>query len=463
MSLPTPVGRQKEVVCLPARGHQVVLGTAGSGKTTMAILRAAYLGHPALPGSGKVLLLTYNKALSGYIRSISSSHLNNVTVEHYHLFARGYLKANGLMKFGAIADSGRRRELISRSVESVRATLPPHTFFDRSIGFFDSEVGWLAKNGIDDIQAYLDVKRIGRGESLAPNLRRIVWDVRSNYLQMRDQAGYRYDWDDIATTVYSTLKQDVTARRYKHIVIDEGQDLSPEMLRSLAQAIPDEGSITFFGDVAQQIYGHRTSWRSAGLKPPKVWDFSENYRNSKEIAELGLAIANMPYYQGIPDMVPPKKPSAAGPRPTIVSFREEEAEIAFAVSQAKKISATASVAILVRTLAQKRLLRPLLPDDAIDLKEDTTKWVAGPNIYLGTYHSAKGLEFDHVFLPFMDEDHFPDPSQVEDFGQDEADANDGRLLYVGVTRAKTGLVLTHGGTLTHLLPADQALYAIVKK
>lgn len=43
MPLPTPIGRQKEVLYLPAKGHVAVLGTAGSGKTTLAILRSAYL------------------------------------------------------------------------------------------------------------------------------------------------------------------------------------------------------------------------------------------------------------------------------------------------------------------------------------------------------------------------------------------------------------------------------------
>jgi DNA helicase IV len=80
---PTPVKRQREVVYLPAKGHNVILGTAGSGKTTMAILRAAYLSDPELPESGPVLLLTYNKALSSYIRTISDGRLKRVTVETY--------------------------------------------------------------------------------------------------------------------------------------------------------------------------------------------------------------------------------------------------------------------------------------------------------------------------------------------------------------------------------------------
>jgi len=57
------------------------------------------------------------------------------------------------------------------------------------------------------------------------------------------------------------------------------------MLQSLVAAVPEGGSITFFGDVAQQIYGGRISWRNAGLQVDNshIWRFDQNYRNSKEI------------------------------------------------------------------------------------------------------------------------------------------------------------------------------------
>ena len=59
--LPTPIGKQREVLYLPANGHTVVLGTAGSGKTTLAILRSAYLADPSTSHSGRTLLVTFNR------------------------------------------------------------------------------------------------------------------------------------------------------------------------------------------------------------------------------------------------------------------------------------------------------------------------------------------------------------------------------------------------------------------
>lgn len=104
MSLPTPIGRQKEVLYLPAKGHFVVLGTAGSGKTTLAILRSAYLAHPQTDHSGKTLLVTFNRALVAYLKHLQDRQLTNVVVENYHKFARGYLAHCGKLSSRSICD-----------------------------------------------------------------------------------------------------------------------------------------------------------------------------------------------------------------------------------------------------------------------------------------------------------------------------------------------------------------------
>ena len=67
MALPIPIGRQKEVLVLPAQGHFVVLGTAGSGKTTLAILRSAYLADHQTDHNGTTLLVTFNRVCSSPI------------------------------------------------------------------------------------------------------------------------------------------------------------------------------------------------------------------------------------------------------------------------------------------------------------------------------------------------------------------------------------------------------------
>ena len=88
--LPQPVGRQREVLYLPAEGHTVVLGTAGSGKTTLAILRSLYLANSDTEHGGRTLLVTFNRCLVTYMRHLAGAIGRSVVVENYHQFAGTY-------------------------------------------------------------------------------------------------------------------------------------------------------------------------------------------------------------------------------------------------------------------------------------------------------------------------------------------------------------------------------------
>ena len=71
-----------EVLTLPAKGHIVVLGTASSGKTTIALLRAIQL--VSRPGDEKVLLVTFNGALGAlvdYMRNVADKVPSKLIVE----------------------------------------------------------------------------------------------------------------------------------------------------------------------------------------------------------------------------------------------------------------------------------------------------------------------------------------------------------------------------------------------
>lgn len=461
MAIPEPVGKQQEVVCLGTKGHYVVLGTAGSGKTTMAIARAKYLTQPRLPGQGAVLLITFNKALMRYIRSVAGHLSPHITVENYHLFARGYLNYRGLMSNASIVSSAARTTFIASAVQEVSQRYQPHSFFERSPKFFSDEIKWMSGQNIKDLPTYLDVRRVGRADAnLKKSVRPLMWEVRSQYLVNRAASNRLYDLDDIAAAVSLALDGDKTARKYRHVIIDEGQDLSPEMVRSLVKAVPGEGSVTFFGDVAQQIYGRGMSFRDAGLKPTDVWKFSQNYRNTRSIARLGLLISKMPYYAGETDMVEPTSPAADGPKPTLVKCVDANSEIRLISRITKEHAKTRSVAILCRTHALISAIKPYLPSSAVALREDNDNWAGNSGIFFGTYHAAKGLEFDVVALPFVSKGAMPSAEDIEADGED-AFAQDGRLLYVGVTRARTDLILTYSNEISDLLPSDPSLYVMV--
>jgi superfamily I DNA/RNA helicase len=414
----------------------------------------------------RVLLVTFNGALVTYLNSLAPDELYNVDVRTYHRFARGYLASQNRMRHGAIANPDRRRGLIRRAVQDAIATNGGHTLLARPLGMFSDEFEWIAKSGIQTASDYTNAERVGRaGIRMARSDRAMLFAIYQRYLNLRKEAGFDYDWDDVATAALDAFHQDQSPKMYQHVVIDEGQDFSPVMLKSLAAAIPGDGSLTFFGDVAQQIYGTRISWRSAGLANPRTWNFEENYRNSKQIAQLGLAISRMPYFQGTVDLVVPREPRADGPLPTIVRCDSVAAELRFAVDQAVRLATTRSVAILMRDRDRETYFLDELAEREVAVRRlhaTMRTWTSGPGVAVGTYHAAKGLEFDTVILPCCDENVLPDPDRVASWSLDEAMAEDGRLLYVAVTRAKTGLIITHSRTLTPLLPADNSLYQRVE-
>jgi superfamily I DNA/RNA helicase len=455
--LPQPIGRQKEVLCLPARGHTVVLGTAGSGKTTLAIHRAVFLANPATDHSGRTLLVTFNRALVAYLRALSGK-LNLVDVRTYHTFARGYLNQRGRMESNSICETDLVKAFCDQAVKVVRATGVDSPTLDRPIEFLVDEFRWIAQNGIRTLDDYLRADRVGRaGARVARRDRSVVFSVYEQYRAIRTSRGKLYDWDDLPQSVVSEFESDPNARLYQHVVIDEGQDFSPVMIRSLAAAIPAHGSLTFFGDMAQQIYGNKISWRTAGLSVHNVWEFEENYRNTKQIAQLALAIARTPFFRDVADLVEPKSPAADGPLPALVAFEREDEEIRFVAEAAQRRAQTEKVAVLFRDRNLEKSLRPLLSIQAIRLHRDLNSWPAGAGLFYGTYHAAKGLEFDAVFIPFASSRHLPHPPDVATFDFEDAASRDVKLLYVAVTRARSNLVLTYTGDQTPLLPLDVGL------
>lgn len=450
--LPTPIGRQSDVVYLDATRDQVILGTAGSGKTLMAVHRAAHLVDPSCGNAGRTLLVTYNKSLVSYLNYLVGSHSSTLDIRNYHLVARGYLKSRGLFGgFNIVSDGGSRVHLIAEAIAEVAATRQPSSFFSRPIDFFEDELDWISGHGYSDRNSYLAAERIGRLAPLGSGQRRAVWDIREAYVRLRTAAGQRYDWWDLPTSIRQALAEDPTERLYRHIVIDEAQDLPPEAIRSLVEMVQPGGTVTLFADYAQQLYGQRTSYASCGLRIHKAELFKENYRNSVGIAQLAIETATLPHFTDSADLVTPTAPAVAGTPPTLFRAPTVAAELQAVRAQATELGKTGSVAILGRTWKLARHFAQSLKFR--ELREASHIWTGEPGIYIGTYYSAKGLEFDAVIMPYLDSKLVPDSSQIEAFGEPEAKEREARLLYVGITRARSELLVTYTDELTELLPA----------
>lgn len=438
-------------------GHIVVLGTAGSGKTTVAALRAQYLSDPSTDHSGRTLLVTYNRSLVKYLKSIASDELINVRCETFHQFARGYLASKGQMR--TIVKPETRARLVTEAMDRgglmVGAAVRGISWRAlRDLLIHEFQV--IARTGLTR-EAYTAPTELHRSQSLSELMSpALVYDTLEQYRALRDSEQMRYDWDDILVAAHEAMIADSTPRLYKHIIIDEGQDFAPVMLRTLIAAIPPDGSITFFGDAAQQIYGRESNWREAGFAVQGPVIFEENLRNTPEIAALGMAIQRMPYYSGVPDLIPPTTPMDAGPPPTLVRYRSSAAEINGIIVQAQNAVRTQNVAIICPTneLVQDVIseLKRVKERRYVVIDRDLPKWYAFPRIYVSTYYNAKGLEFGAVLLPFLSSDHMPNSWLTTVYGEAQAAEMAGSWLYVGVSRCRRSLVMSYHDTPSPLLP-----------
>ena len=220
--MPRPVGRQREVLYLPGQGHTVVLGTAGSGKTTLAILRSLYLADPSTPHSGRTLLVTFNRCLVTYMEHLAGIFRWPVDVRNYHRFARGYLSSRNKLPWGSICTPEERLRFIDAAVNVARNAGVRSATLNRRREFFDEEFQWIQRHGIADEQDYVGVERTGRSERVTKAERPHVFALYQRYLEQRGQAGKMYDWDDLASAVRGELGDDGRDRFYRHVVIDEG-------------------------------------------------------------------------------------------------------------------------------------------------------------------------------------------------------------------------------------------------
>ena len=455
-------GKQLEVMALPPTGHTVVLGTAGSGKTTVALQRARYLAN--LPNKPKVLLVTFNNALVQYINSLGDTDYSNLVVESYHKFARGYLNSRGKMpRNGGILSSDQKHRYIEAALEACLEANPNESTLKRPTEFFYDEICFIQQFGFINFEEYERAERVGRSSAfLARGNRKWIQLVYTKYIELRDNNGFMYDWDDIAAYTYSELLNDSSERLYTHIIVDEGQDFSPMMIKSLVNAARSYGSFTFFGDVAQQIYGHRLSWRDSGIQTNKIWRFEYNYRNPKKIVDFAQDITRFSCWEPDDDMVSTIPTVAEGPKPALLDFSDDLTQLSWLVSRALKDCTNASVVVICRSYEEREIVTSWFTQNHVRfllIDKDTPGFCDPKTIYISTFHSVKGLEFDYVFIPFLDKDRFPNPKAVAAaVTQEDAYIDEIKLLYVAATRSKYGLYMSFSGEVSPLFPTASSNY-----
>jgi superfamily I DNA/RNA helicase len=292
------------------------------------------------------------------------------------------------------------------------------------------------------LDSYLSAKREGRGKSpkFDKALReQFLSEVIGPYIDWKDEVGEK-DWNDLAVE----LADNPPSSEYDVVVIDEAQDFAANQIRAVSNYLAEDHSITFLLDAAQRIYPRYFSWSEVGVSitPNNSHKLNRNHRNTKEIAAFARPIVtglDIGDDGALPDFSSCQK---SGPKPTILRGRYSS-QVAYCI---KLICKTIdlkkqSVAFLhAKGGGWFDTLRKKLSAAGIEHVEiaRSSDWPSGPaNVALCTMHSAKGLEFDHVFIIGLNAETTPHGSEPGD-SQLEALR---RLLAMAVSRARESVVV----------------------
>ena len=428
---PTP--EQLKVINDHQPGVAVIRGAAGSGKTTTALLRFHFLverwrGRRArLKQSAPVraLVLTFNRTLRGYIQQLASQTIKQGPDVQIEILTFGKWSQNRLNATNMVEDDDRAEKIATYGA----ALKLDHAFLCDEV---DYVLGRYLPQNLND---YALAKREGRGSK--PRVeqqirRRIISEVIAPYAKWKAQRKLT-DWNDLAVK----LAASTTSPVYDVVVIDEAQDFSANQVRAVQNHLAADHSATYILDAAQRIYPRFFTWKEAGLAIPagSYFRLNTNHRNTKQIATFATQLLvglDLTDDGTIPDL---KQCKDDGELPCVI-LGQFSAQMNWAIAQIKKLDLkNESVAFLhpkgggwfryhIQALKQFKL-----PYVHIAQKAD---WPQGSeNIGLSTLHSAKGLEFDHVFILGLN-------AEVAPHGEDEETGfeNLQRLLAMAVGRAR---------------------------
>jgi superfamily I DNA/RNA helicase len=430
---------QREIVDRSYSGPARVAGSAGTGKTVVALHRAVRLAREK--PSARVLLASFSQPLADALRakiSVLAPDTGSVVPRITTASFQGIADQLHQLEHGVrprIASELILRDRIAEAALSSQIS----SFSER---FLLSEwTNVIDAWSIETMDDYVTVARMGRKSRLGPKQRERLWPV-FDAVRMALRAERYTTW----STVFAGLAERLLAKATKpfdHIVIDEAQDLGPSELRFFAAIAPQHADALFLaGDLGQRIFQHPFSWKSLGVDVRgRSFTLKVCYRTSQQIRQAAdrLLPNVLRDADGIEDERCGTISVFDGPVPDVrlfLSEAEENAAVASFVSGAMSDGIVPNeIGIFVRIPALVERARAALAG-----------LVGSDQITVGVMHLAKGLEFRAVAVMGCDEGILPLDERVAD-AADDAELDDvyeteRRLLYVACTRARDRLMVS---------------------
>ncbi len=430
----------------PAR----ISGSAGTGKTIVALHRAVFLARRH--STARILLTTFSKALANALQIKLNRLVGNEPEIHQRIQVRSIRDiAHELYTdvFGepVITDSEHIQEILTEAAAQSDKSSFTETFL---WGEWNDVVdAWQ----LDTWNDYRDVQRLGRKTRLGSKQREQLWAIFQHVKESLRQQNL-ITWAELFHRVTRHLAQ-TSPFPFDFAIIDEAQDLGITEIRFLAALgirFPD--SLFFTGDLGQRIFQQPYSWKSQGVDiRGRSQTLTINYRTSHQIRQQ----ADRLLPKAITDVdgnIEDRRSTVSvfnGPPPEITIHDDEDNEIK-SVSEwiSNRITAgiqPEEIGVFVRSQEQmERAIAAIQESGAQPIRLDESTASAEGCVGCSTMHLAKGLEFRAVVVMACDDEVIPLQERIEAIA-DEADLEEvynteRHLLYVACTRARDYLLIS---------------------
>lgn len=458
----------------------IIQGVAGSGKTSIALHRIAYLLYTFRDSisSKDILIISPNKVFSDYISNVlpelgeetvpetSMEQILSGVLEHKYKYQTYFGLVNELLEkpssslidriaykasFGFISELDKfilhieNTYFKAADVKLTKYITIPAPFIEEQYLRFNR---YPIRRRFDAMADYmLDMLKIQyaftvttAGRNLLKKEIRLMfagnndiqvykdffkWTNNPGMFKMRK--GHTLEYSDLAPLAYLHLALEGNGNqpfRVKHLLIDEMQDYSPIQYKVIQKLFPCRKTV--LGDAGQSVnpYGSSTAETiQKSLTASEIMKLCKSYRSTFEITDFAQKIHPNAELEPV---------ARHGEKPQILQFGsavEELSGIMGLISTYRK-SGYKSLGIICKTEQQAREMADMLKSYANDisfLSSQSSAFVQG--IVIISAHMAKGLEFDEVIIPQTDERNY----------RSEIDKS---MLYVAVTRAMHRLTLT---------------------
>lgn len=441
---------QRALVERDWKGPARVSGSAGTGKTIVALHRAVQLARNS---EARVLLTTFSKPLAQALISkrdilteSDSGARSRVSVAALDQAAYTLYEA----RFGkpSMANDAPIRAAVTAAREAGLGAA-------HSAEFLIEEWNELVDAwNVTDADSYAGIPRLGRRTRLGPVQREAAWGVFA-FVRSRLADRKLTTWPELYAKLTALLASG-DKLPYSHVIVDEAQDLSVAQVRFLAELAKRRPDALFLaGDLGQRIFHLPFSWSGLGLDiRGRSHCLKVNYRTSHQIRAaadrlLPAVIADM---DGVEEGRRGTVSVFDGPLPEVSLFNsqdEEQSAVAkFILSVLAQGVHPSEIGVLVRGHGQLGRARKAIAAAGLDARSDN-------GVAILKMHEAKGLEFRAIAVIACDDDVLPDPARlaaISDAAELKAAYETERhLLYVACTRARDRLLVTG------VLPASEFL------